>query len=78
VVESQARNAAAAVAARTLGFLSGIPGVLLQLGVALFSLFYFLRDGDELIAAVKRLAPDKRVERKILNGNASKLMKITG
>ncbi len=32
--------------------------------------------GAKIIAAVKRLAPDKRVERKILYGNASKLMKI--
>ena len=33
--------------------------------------------GAKIIAAVKRLAPDKQVERKILYGNASKLMKIT-
>jgi predicted TIM-barrel fold metal-dependent hydrolase len=33
--------------------------------------------GAKIIAAVKRLAPDKRAERKILYGNASKLMKIT-
>ena len=32
--------------------------------------------GAKIIAAVKRLAPDKRVERKILYGNASKLLKI--
>ena len=33
--------------------------------------------GSQTIAAVKRLAPDKRVERKLLYGNASKLLKIT-
>jgi predicted TIM-barrel fold metal-dependent hydrolase len=33
--------------------------------------------GAKIIAAVKRLAPDKKVERKILYGNASRLMKIT-
>jgi predicted TIM-barrel fold metal-dependent hydrolase len=33
--------------------------------------------GAKIIAAVKRLAPDKRAERKILYGNASRLLKIT-
>jgi predicted TIM-barrel fold metal-dependent hydrolase len=33
--------------------------------------------GAKILAAVKRLAPDKRVERKILYGNASRLLKIT-
>ena len=33
--------------------------------------------GSQTIAALKRLAPDKRVERKLLYGNASKLLKIT-
>jgi uncharacterized protein len=33
--------------------------------------------GAKILAAVRRLAPDKRVERKILYGNASKLLKIT-
>jgi predicted TIM-barrel fold metal-dependent hydrolase len=32
--------------------------------------------GAKIIAAVKRLAPDKKAERKILYGNASKLLKI--
>jgi predicted TIM-barrel fold metal-dependent hydrolase len=33
--------------------------------------------GSKIIAAVKRFAPDKRAERKILYGNASKLLNIT-
>jgi uncharacterized protein len=32
--------------------------------------------GAKIIAAVKRLAPDQRVERKILYGNASRLLKV--
>ncbi len=32
--------------------------------------------GSKIIAAVRKLAPDKQAERKILYGNASKLMKI--
>jgi predicted TIM-barrel fold metal-dependent hydrolase len=33
--------------------------------------------GSKIIAAIRRLSPDKRVERTILYGNASKLLKIT-
>jgi uncharacterized protein len=33
--------------------------------------------GGKILAAVRRLAPDKKVERKILYGNASRLLKIT-
>jgi predicted TIM-barrel fold metal-dependent hydrolase len=33
--------------------------------------------GAKIIAAVKRLAPDKRAERKMLYGNASRLLKIS-
>src|SRR5438034_10516727 len=32
--------------------------------------------GSKIIAAVRRLAPDKQAERKMLYGNASKLLKI--
>ena len=33
--------------------------------------------GSKIIAAIRRLAPDKTAERKILYGNASKLIKIS-
>lgn len=56
-VEGQARRILEIVASRTLGFLSGIPGVLLQAGVALFALFYLLRDGDQFMAALRRMVP---------------------
>jgi predicted TIM-barrel fold metal-dependent hydrolase len=32
--------------------------------------------GSKIIAAVRRLAPDKQAERKMLYGNASRLLKI--
>lgn len=53
----QGRRVAELVVAKTLGFLSGIPGVLLQLGVALFVLFYLLRDGDKFMIAIRRMIP---------------------
>ncbi|MSR35601.1 MAG: AI-2E family transporter, partial [Gemmatimonadetes bacterium] len=57
MVEGQVRRAAGIVAARTLSFLSGIPGAMLQLGVAMFALFYLLRDGDEFMVALRRMVP---------------------
>ena len=42
---------------RTLSVLSGIPGILLQLGVALFALFYLLRDSDAFLIALRRMIP---------------------
>lgn len=45
------------LARRTFTFLSGIGGVLLQASAALFTLFYFLRDGDRLMETVKWVIP---------------------
>ena len=56
-VEGQARRAIEVVATRTLSFLSGIPSVLLQFGVAIFALFFLLRDGEQFMAAVRRISP---------------------
>ena len=33
--------------------------------------------GVKILAAIRRLAPDKKIERKILFGNASRLLKIS-
>lgn len=45
------------LARRTFSFLSGLGGWLLQAGAALFTLFYFLRDGDRLMGTVAWLLP---------------------
>lgn len=45
------------LARRTFTFLSGLGGWLLQAGAALFTLFYFLRDGDAFMRTVKWLIP---------------------
>jgi len=45
------------VAERTVGILSGLGGGLIQAGVALFTLFYLLRDGEAVVAASKRVLP---------------------
>jgi predicted PurR-regulated permease PerM len=64
-VTQQGRHVAELVVARIIGFLTGIPGLLLQLGVALFVLFYLLRDGDQFMITIRRmipLDPDRREE----------------
>jgi len=45
------------VAERTVGILSGLGGGLIQAGVALFTLFYLLRDGEAVVDASKRVLP---------------------
>ena len=57
LVTTQLQRVGSALAARTLGFISGLGGWLLQLGVAVFTLFYLLRDGHELIAGLRRTIP---------------------
>ena len=46
-----------AISGRLVGFLSGIGAIALQTGVALFTLFYFLRDGRKLMGTMSRVLP---------------------
>jgi predicted PurR-regulated permease PerM len=57
LITSQLQRVGSVLAARTLGFLSGLGGWLLQLGVAVFTLFYLLRDGPQLLAGFRRSIP---------------------
>lgn len=57
VVSQQAQALVSTLAARTVNLFTGLGGWLLQAGVALFTLFYLLRDGDTLIEYVKWLLP---------------------
>lgn len=45
------------LADRTLSFLSGLGGWLLQGGIALFTIFYLLRDGPGIVKAIRWLIP---------------------
>ncbi len=53
----QLQRVAGVLANRTLGFLSGLAGWLLQTGAALFTLYYLLRDGDNLVDRIERTIP---------------------
>jgi predicted PurR-regulated permease PerM len=57
VVSQQAQALVSTLASRTVNLFTGLGGWLLQAGVALFTLFYLLRDGDTLIEYVKWLLP---------------------
>lgn len=56
-ISQQMQGVASALAGRTLSFLSGLGGWLLQAGVALFTLFYLLRDAAAITAGIKWLIP---------------------
>jgi predicted PurR-regulated permease PerM len=45
------------VVGRTFRVVSGVGGVALQVGVGLFTLFYFFRDGERMLEAGKGLVP---------------------
>lgn len=56
-VTSQMQGVATTLASRTFSVLSGLGGWLLQGGVALFTLFYLLRDAEVITAGIKWLIP---------------------
>jgi len=57
IFTQQAQLFVSTLASRTVGLFTGLGGWLLQAGVALFTLFYLLRDGDSVIDYVKWLLP---------------------
>ena len=57
VLTQQAQGLTSTLAARTVNLFAGLGGWLLQAAVALFTLFYMLRDGDRLVAYVRWLLP---------------------
>lgn len=56
-LQEQMQQLASTVAQRTIGVLSGLGGGLLQGGAALFTLFYFLKDGPEMLRRIEWLIP---------------------
>jgi predicted PurR-regulated permease PerM len=56
-LSEQARNAATTLAGRTVQLFTGLGGILLQAGIALFTLYYLLRDGEVLVEHLKWLLP---------------------
>lgn len=57
VIAQQAQALVSMLVSRTVNLFTGLGGWLLQAGVALFTLFYLLRDGDNVLEYVKWLLP---------------------
>jgi predicted PurR-regulated permease PerM len=64
-LQTQLVAAGTALAGRAFGFLTGLGGMVVQGAIALFTLYYLLRDTDGLVRALKRLVPldDPRTDR---------------
>lgn len=58
-VGGQLQDAVSMLTGQTLDFLSGLGGLLLQAGAALFTLFYLLRDAGGIVRALRWLVPLK-------------------
>lgn len=56
-VTAQMQDVVRLLAGRTLNFLSGLGGWLLQAGAAVFAFFYFLRDAEGIMRSVTWLIP---------------------
>lgn len=56
-LSSQAQAVLSTLAGRTLNFLSGLAGWLLQGAMAMFTLFYLLRDGERMADSIEWLVP---------------------
>lgn len=54
---AQMQDVVRLLAGRTLNFLSGLGGWLLQAGAAIFAFFYFLRDAESIMRSVTWLIP---------------------
>lgn len=54
---SQIQELTGFLAGRTVGILSGLGGGMIQAGVALFTLFYLLLDGPDLLKQTERIIP---------------------
>jgi len=57
VARDQVRRLGGFLAGSTVGIVSGLGGALLQAAVALFTLYYLLEDGPELVRGITRLVP---------------------
>ncbi|UCC24583.1 MAG: AI-2E family transporter [Gemmatimonadales bacterium] len=67
VIAEQLQQMASLLAARTVSFVSGLGGWLLQAGVALFTLYYFLKDARAVEKGITMLLPlDEHYTRRLL------------
>ena len=50
------------IAGRTLGFVGGLVGVIVQVFFVIFTMYYFFRDGDKIVRALPEMLPLERAQ----------------
>ncbi|HEY6189089.1 MAG TPA: AI-2E family transporter [Pyrinomonadaceae bacterium] len=50
------------IAGRTLGFVGGLVGVIVQVFFVIFTMYYFFRDGDKIMRALPEMLPLERAQ----------------
>lgn len=55
-----------AIAGRTLGFVGGLVGVVVQVFFVIFTMYYLFRDGDRIVQSLPDILPLKRAESAII------------
>lgn len=56
------RNMSGQIANRTLGFVGGLVGVIVEIFFVIFTMYYFFRDGDKIIGALHEALPLERAQ----------------
>lgn len=64
-------------AGRMLAFLTGVGGWILQAGIAVFTLFYLLRDGRQVVDGIARLVPLEAGQTQALLGRTREVVFAT-
>lgn len=76
-IADQLRDVVTILTSRTLNFLSGLGGWLLQAGAALFTLYYMLRDADGIVRSLQWLIPLDEARTRRLFGRARDVIHAT-
>src|SRR4030095_11697729 len=53
----QLRNISGVIAGQTLGFIGGLISVIVQMFFVIFTMYYFFKDGERMLAAIYDLLP---------------------
>jgi predicted PurR-regulated permease PerM len=54
---AQLRNVSGAIAGQTLGFIGGLISFVVQMFFVVFTMYYFFKDGDRMLTAIRDLLP---------------------
>ena len=74
LVDDAARNVASFLAGRAASFVANVVRVILDLFLLLFALFFFLRDRESIMAAVRRLLPFEKSLRERMLADVQQLI----